>query len=227
MPPKSAALVHSAKFDPWNSSSTGHQRPEQQPGTGWRESRSKKLNSQFYAGSSGGDRLSDTWGAGSEDWDEQRNVLVPKNLKARKGKTIKDLLFKEVKVSPDASTTPLSLSKEDSITEERRAQDEDRETQKGSRRIFDGVVAYVNGSTFPLVSDHKLKHLLSENGGQLSIHLGRRKVTHVILGRPVGSAKGNSAGGGLSGSKLQKEIKRVGGCAVKFVTVEWCASPFP
>lgn len=98
------------------------------------------------------------------------------------------------------------------------------------RRIFDGVVAYVNGSTFPLVSDHRLKQILSENGGNMSLHLGRRKVTHVILGRPAGGGSaaataaargGRGAGGGLAGGKIEKEIKRVGGCGVKFVGVEW------
>jgi hypothetical protein len=98
------------------------------------------------------------------------------------------------------------------------------------RRIFDGVVAYVNGSTFPLVSDHRLKKILSENGGNMSLHLGRRKVTHVILGRPAGGGSaaataaargGRGAGGGLAGGKIEKEIKRIGGCGVKFVGVEW------
>jgi hypothetical protein len=88
------------------------------------------------------------------------------------------------------------------------------------RGIFDGLVIYINGSTHPLVSDHKLKHLLAENGAKLSIHLGRRSVTHVILGRPSGVA-GLGAGGGLAGNKIEKEIRRVGGCGVKYVGVEW------
>jgi len=87
------------------------------------------------------------------------------------------------------------------------------------RKIFEGVVVYLNGSTYPHVSDHKLKQILLENGGSLSLHLGRRKVTHVIVGRPTGLKKG--AGGGLAGGKLDKEIKKMGGVGVKFVDVEW------
>ncbi|KAI9167692.1 DNA repair protein REV1 [Paramyrothecium foliicola] len=226
VPKRAAAPVHSVNFDPWNSSSSGHQRPDNTPGTGWRESRNKKLNSQFYAGNSGGARLSDTWGAGSEDWDEEKKVLVPKSLKARKGRTVRDLLLR-TSTAQESPSTPMELdtqpglTKEESLTKRRKNEDAEKEAQKGSRRIFDGVIAYVNGSTFPHVSDHRLKHLLSENGGNMSLHLGRRKVTHVILGRPVSSGPGYGAGGGLAGSKLEKEIKRIGGCAVKFVSVEW------
>jgi hypothetical protein len=88
--------------------------------------------------------------------------------------------------------------------------------------IFSGLVIYINGSTHPLISDHKLKHLLAENGARISIHLGRRQVTHVILGKPCDNTKaGSGAGGGLAASKIQKEIKRVGGCGIKYVGVEW------
>lgn len=56
----------------------------------------------------------------------------------------------------------------------------------------------------------------------MSLHLGRRTVTHVILGRPAKSgSSGLGAGGGLSGTKMQKEIARVRGCGVKYVDVEW------
>lgn len=85
--------------------------------------------------------------------------------------------------------------------------------------IFDGLVIYINGSTYPLVSDHKLKHILAENGAKMAIHLGRKQVTHIILGKPSGAHAG--AGGGLAGGKMEKEIRRVGGCGVKYVGVEW------
>ena len=97
-------------------------------------------------------------------------------------------------------------------------EEEDKEDQ--SSKIFDGLVIYINGSTYPLISDHKLKCVLAENGAKLSIHLGRRQVTHVILGRPSGT-QGLGAGGGLAGSKIEKEIRRIGGCGVKYVGVEW------
>lgn len=89
------------------------------------------------------------------------------------------------------------------------------EIKPRARGVFDGLVIYINGSTMPAISDHKLKHLLAENGARLSISLGRRTVTHVILGNSGGG------GGGLASSKIEKEIKRIGGCSVKYVTVEW------
>lgn len=107
----------------------------------------------------------------------------------------------------------------------------DIEPKPSKRGIFDGLVVYVNGSTLPSISDHKLKHLLAENGAKISIHLGRRQVTHVIVGQPCGKENAAvlgidrtsrpGAGGGLAASKIQKEIKRVGGCGIKYVGVEW------
>ncbi|KAK2771170.1 hypothetical protein FQN53_005149 [Emmonsiellopsis sp. PD_33] len=87
--------------------------------------------------------------------------------------------------------------------------------------IFENLNIYINGSTYPLVSEHKLKQLLVSNGATVSLGLARRSVTHVILGRPNNTRSGNGAGGGLSGRKLQQEIQRVGGKGVKFVGVEW------
>lgn len=85
-------------------------------------------------------------------------------------------------------------------------------------QIFAHLCFYVNGSTAPLISDHKLKRLLSSHGGNLSIALGRRTVTHVVIGRP---SSNGGCGGGLAGSKIQKEVTRVGGNSVKYVTAEW------
>ena len=55
-------------FDPWNSSSTGHQRAENRlsGSTSWRQSRSLKLTEQYKGGPGGGKRAADTVGAGSE-----------------------------------------------------------------------------------------------------------------------------------------------------------------
>lgn len=244
---KAAGPRHTTTWDPWNSSSTGHQRAETQPGTGWRDSRSKKLNSQFRAGDgSGGARLSDTYGAGSANWDNEKKVIVPGWIQERNGRSVMDMLVRPglmresmaISQQRDASSLPsLSattsraaashggialppiMTAEEALVEQRQREDEEKESQAKTKKLFDGVVIYVNGSTFPLVSDHKLKQLLSENGGQMFMHLGRRRVTHVILGRPAGS--GNGAGGGLAGGKLEKEVKKIGGCSVKFVGVEW------
>lgn len=216
----------SATFDPWNSSSSGHQRPENNPGTGWRESRSKKLNSQYQTRGAGGERQSDTWGAGAEDWDEQKKLLIPKSLKERRGRSVMDMLAKpglmqrgvDSSVASDDNTRS-GRTGEGTHAETKSTEAEGKDTGKPIRGIFDGLVIFVNGTTYPLVSDHKLKQLLSEHGARLSIHLGRRRVSHVIVGRPTGSSHG--AGGGLAGTKLEKEIKTARGCGVKFVGVEW------
>ena len=57
-------------FDPWNSSSTGHQRAENRlsGSTSWRSSRNLKLGEQYKGGLSGGRRVADTVGAGSEEF---------------------------------------------------------------------------------------------------------------------------------------------------------------
>lgn len=239
-PSQAAAPRHGASFDPWNSSSTGHQRPENTPGTGWRDSRNRKLNSQFGGGVSGGERLSDSCGAGSEDWDDKHKTLIPKAVRERAQRSVRDMLVQPGKMreslakesssesSKESSNESLAdgseaknLTGEEALMEKRRLQDQDHNDRMRTRGLFDGVVVYVNGSTFPLVSDHKLKHLLTENGGQMSLHLGRRRVTHVVIGRPAGRGAAPGTGGGLAGSKLDKEIKKIGGAGVKFVGVEW------
>ena len=78
-------------------------------------------------------------------------------------------------------------------------------------QIFSGLNIYLNGSTLPHISDHKLKHLLAQHGANISIALGRRTVTHVIL----------SDRGRLAAGKIQKEVTKVGGKGVKFVGVRW------
>ncbi|KPM34306.1 hypothetical protein AK830_g12257 [Neonectria ditissima] len=227
-PSKAAAPRHGASFDPWNSSSTGHQRPEHNPGTGWRESRNRKLNSQFRGGASGGKRLSDSVGAGSEDWDDKHKTLIPKAVRERAQRSVRDMLVQPGKMreslgeDEDVGGDGGDPTAEEALTDKRRREDEGHQDRGRPRAVFDGVVVYVNGSTFPLVSDHKLKHLLTENGGQMSLHLGRRRVTHVIVGRPSGGKGGKGgAGGGLAGGKLDKEIKKIRGAGVKFVGVEW------
>jgi len=84
--------------------------------------------------------------------------------------------------------------------------------------IFRHLNIYLDGSTAPLVSDHRLKQLFTQHGGTTSIGLGRRTVTHVIIG---GDAAGVAGGGGLASGKIQKEIARVGGKGVKYVTARW------
>ncbi|OTA06337.1 hypothetical protein A9Z42_0070780 [Trichoderma parareesei] len=245
------------RFDPWNSSATGHQRADTQPGTEWRHSRTRKLNSQFGAGDgSGGKRLSDTWGAGAEDAGAGSDTGRGRGSgRGRAGRMFNSIVqdgsskkssFMDMLARPGLMRQTLesnqpkqahardsqdgefiagdaNLTAEERLMQQRRLEDEDRQKQAQEKphKLFDGVTVYVNGSTFPLVSDHRLKQLISENGGNMSLNLGRRKVTHVILGRPNGSTEGKGLGGGLAATKLEKEIRKIGGCGVKFVSVEW------
>ncbi|THY63810.1 hypothetical protein D6C99_00453 [Aureobasidium pullulans] len=276
LPPPVSAKPKRRFFDPWNSSSTGHQRAENNlaGSTSWRESRSLKLRNQFSGGASGGARVADTVGAGSEDFGKdgrlenggwikgasglrgrgQPSVVEAfrvkktcvKDTATEKGKTqldVKEVEEQELDFLDIPSAQPLreDLSQEqkqeqasnyeDTLLNEHQSpperpqhvkQDLDTEatTKPNPPQIFAGTCIYINGSTFPTISDHKLKHLLVTHGAHLSIHLGRRSVTHVILGHPNASAI-PGAGGGLSASKMQKEISKIGGKNVKFVTAEW------
>ncbi|CAN8106376.1 unnamed protein product [Discula destructiva] len=233
--PKAAEPKHGRNFDPWNSAALGHQRAETKGPQGWRENRTWKLQNQLAAGNTGGARLSDAVGAGSEDYDEKHQVLVPKEVRARAANSVMDMLRKpgtmsrigSRSASPEKTTDENGTYRtaEESSVASRKEGDHHleeaakTEAQIRASKIFDGLVVYVNGSTHPIISDHKLKHILVENGASMSIHLGRRKVTHVILGNPTGPSGG--AGGGLAGGKLEKEIRRVGGCGIKYVGVEW------
>ncbi|KAK2065425.1 BRCA1 C terminus domain-containing protein [Colletotrichum caudatum] len=232
--PPAAKPRFGSNFDPYNSSATGHQRPDNTPGatTGWRASRARKLSEQFADGHSGGARMSDTYGAGSEDFDEKLKMVVPKDVKARAKMSVADMLarpglmrggssFSETgSATSGTSASGGNPTSEEAILEARQKGDEEKEpTKAAGRGLFEGVTVYVNGSTHPIISDHRLKRVLVENGGRMSIHLGRRQVTHVIVGRPAGVGAG--AGGGLASGKLDKEIRKVGGCAVKYVGVEW------
>ncbi|KAJ5637323.1 hypothetical protein N7490_007202 [Penicillium lividum] len=89
--------------------------------------------------------------------------------------------------------------------------------------IFLGATVFINGSTLPLISDHKLKRLLVEHGAQISIHMARKSVSHVIIGQPnaISNEAALGAGGGLSARKFQQEIARGGWKGVKIVGVEW------
>jgi hypothetical protein len=60
--------------------------------------------------------------------------------------------------------------------------------------------------------------MLAAHGATHSIALGRRSVTHVLLG--TANVHGG-AGGGLAATKIQKEISKKGRKAVKFITAEW------
>ncbi|KAM0720954.1 hypothetical protein Q7P37_003239 [Cladosporium fusiforme] len=117
----------------------------------------------------------------------------------------------------DAAEPPTAVDATQSQTDEQNR--EETTPAPEYRQIFSGLTFYINGSTAPHISDHKLKQLLSLHGGQLSISLGRRSVTHVIIAKP--GSLGESCGGGLAGTKIQKEVAQKGGKSIRFVNVEW------
>ena len=214
-------------FDPWNSSSSGHQRADNRlaGSTSWRDSRTWKLGHQFRAGDGGGQRLFDTVGAGSKNfskdgrkenggWEKGAPGLRPKGWRDV-GLMVSQGSQAELETQEKEKLKRKREDQESSLGEQDEA--EKPEKEKG---IFTGLCIYINGSTAPAIGDHKLKHLLAEHGAHISIALGRRSVTHVIVGKP-NDGRGGGAGGGLSGSKIQKEIQRVRGKGVKFVGVEW------
>ncbi|KAK3327332.1 hypothetical protein B0T19DRAFT_400210 [Cercophora scortea] len=262
LPPYAADLIHApsrAAFDPWNSSSTGHQRAETRGPPGWHESRSVKLHSQFQSGATGGKRISDRVRAralnsvadmlrnpGSMRRPCRPSPPPPLRLCEPPPEMMTELGTAGESSGPRgglgqppvslplgrdqalSSCCPPGTGDDDDVMAKGEEEEEEEEgtstaaagkAEETQRNIFDGLVVCVNGSTHPLISDHRLKHLLAEHGARTSIHLGRRQVTHVILGRPSGPAGG--AGGGLAGGKLEREIRRVGGCGVKYVGVEW------
>ncbi|KAF2478013.1 uncharacterized protein BDR25DRAFT_207392 [Lindgomyces ingoldianus] len=243
-----AAPASRSFFDPWNSSSTGHQRAENRlsGSTSWRESRNLKLGEQYRRGLGGGERVADTVGAGSTEFGKggrKENGLWEKGAKGlREGgqKSLAEVWGKRKagrrntiageksgKLDSGMGEWRLKPEPEFPVEDAEGIEDENPPDSNQTsvsiplhRQIFDGLCFYLNGSTAPLVSDHKLKHLLAERGGKLSIALGRRSVTHVILGR---ASSAGGAGGGLAATKIQKEITRVGGKGVKFIGAEWHA----
>ncbi|KAI5807468.1 hypothetical protein DFH27DRAFT_320989 [Peziza echinospora] len=90
-------------------------------------------------------------------------------------------------------------------------------------KIFRNCTIYINGTTAPAISDLLLKRHLSAHGAIVAAGLARKSVTHVILAKPSGG--GSGAGGGLAAGKLQKELARKGGNAIKYVSVEWYVQP--
>ncbi|KAJ9612600.1 hypothetical protein H2200_004197 [Cladophialophora chaetospira] len=245
-------------FDPFNSSSTGHQRAENRlsGSTSWRDSRTYKLAHQFKdsSGRGGNQHLSDLVGAGSEnfgkdgrkdngDWE----VGAP-GLRENGWQDIRDLMSGNRKRTSDAvegddsnakrpksrdervqseqddankpkPEDPTQSSSKPKMSDEHLASqiDDTPQSQMAPPQVFRNLVMYLNGSTAPLISDHKLKHIFAQHGGNTSIALGRRTVTHVILGNDL------AGGGGLASRKIQKEVDLVRGLGkgVKYVTAQW------
>ncbi|KAK8183262.1 uncharacterized protein BKA78DRAFT_237941, partial [Phyllosticta capitalensis] len=214
-------------FDPWNSSSTGHQRAGNRlaGSTSWRASRNAKLGAQFRGGAGGGKRVADTVGAGSENFgkDGRRKdggwERGASGLRERGQLAIWEVGRESKRRRISGSETKKSEVRDTGHDSKGHHADDDDEDASlpPEKQIFRNLCFYVNGSTAPTISDHKLKRLLVAHGATASMELGRRRVSHVIIGRTGKDA----VGGGLAGGKLQKEIERVGGKGVKYVPVEW------
>ena len=276
MPPSGSRPAHPTRsiFDPFNSSSTGHQQTENRLGasTSWRDSRNHKLREQYKGGAGGGKRINDTVGAGSLDfgadgrtvnggrtvgakgsrtrgqssiWESFAGIQVKKGAdrpaKRRKVEPTSppralaiDHPFpllgndngagRETSRPPESSPShllsPLTEVTDDPSPIDGVATNDPSPTEADvnpHRPIFAHLTFYINGSTAPAISDHRLKYLISSHGGRLSVSLGRRTVSHVIIGNP--STKGG-CGGGLAGRKIQKEVAAKGN-RVKFVTTAW------
>lgn len=235
-------------FDPWNTASTGHQRAENRlsGSTSWRDSRNQKLSAQYHGGFTGGKRVADSVGAGSETFGEDGRKVNGDWVKGASGlrgngqRSIKEAFAGKQAPSPPPATEEHSsvvrhlspppivggcsnrdYSPESIPPSHQPAtlnDDQPQEETAPKKQIFENLCIYLNGTTGPLVSDHKLKYLLAQHGARMSIALGRRSVTHVILGN---SYNKGGAGRGLAGTKIQKEVARVGGKGLKFVSVEW------
>ncbi len=256
MQPTRAPEPNRTFYDPFNSSSSGHQRAENRlsGSTSWRNSRAHKLAFQFSdsSGGGGGEHLSDLVGAGKKDfgkdgrrengswevgapglrengWQDIREFMDG-NKKRKSEKLVEGFnedskrrkaLPKNNVDDPTQFTRSLPASLAASIEPQSQVVGPRVYTLPKSipeaiptePQIFRSLTLYLNGSTYASgISDHKLKSLFVQYGGSLSIGLARRTVTHVVLGSIVG---------GLAAGKIQKEVARVGGKGVKYVTAKW------
>ncbi|KAM3509804.1 hypothetical protein MY11210_006171 [Beauveria gryllotalpidicola] len=214
--PKPPPSSRPRPFDPWNSSSTGHQRREASrretdgvSETSWRASRALKINQQLKTQSHHVPPPPPPQPPASHD----RKPTPPQ----RQPKSVMEMLVRPGSMKETISAAA-AVEKEPEVLAGERGE------SAGQSLLFAGLVVHVNGSTAPLVSDHKLKTLLAAHGARVALHLARRHVTHVVLGRPAGSIGGGSSagcGGGLAGTKMDREIRRRGGNGIKYVGVEW------
>ncbi|KAH8695951.1 hypothetical protein BGW36DRAFT_407934 [Talaromyces proteolyticus] len=259
-------------FDPWNTSSTGHQRADNPYSntTDWQTTRREKLARQFRGvddgvvtvmnmyfdpaedthGAAGGS-VEEAGGNGRGEWQwisaeearryERRNELGTADIRQYMGGVNKS-------ASMCSSSTTAEMGKKVSSSSSNTAEKPPGNKQlitttsdrtklvystsapikakeKRTQGIFHSLTFFINGSTYPLISDHKLRQLVAEQDGAIALSLARRSVTHVIIAMPPNSsAKCRSVGGGgLAALKLEKEIRltKGGGKGIRFVGVEW------
>ncbi|KAM3450522.1 hypothetical protein MY3296_005985 [Beauveria thailandica] len=231
--PKPPPSSRPRPFDPWNSSSTGHQRREASrretdgvSESSWRASRALKINQQLKTQSHVPPPPPPPPAAASQE----RKPTLPQQQRQPQPKSVMEMLVRPGSMRETMSATAAAAAAEAVAEKENPEVAGKRGESAGQSLIFAGLVVHVNGSTAPLVSDHKLKTLLAAHGARVALHLARRHVTHVVLGRPAGSISGGSSssssssagcGGGLAGTKMDREIRRRGGHGIKYVGVEW------
>ena len=213
---------------------------------------------QYKAGYSGGARVADSVGAGSEQFgkdgrtatggwergapglrkDGQKSIL---ECWAGKGKGERhaeiDVSYAEASKARDTIDPDSILELESEPSEAGTiSQDESQsdESKTVISTVFKNTTIYINGYTGPLVSDHRLRYLITQHGGKSSLGLARRSVTHVILGKRdapadpstdgghIQSGKSRAwAGGSLAATKLQKELALSKVSGIKFVSAAW------
>lgn len=232
-------------FDPWNTGFSGHEHAQYSYNTktaAYRNVRTDQLRRQFRRMSSVAvsdsvhmeevrkKREKGEGGDIREFMGGQRKPITLDECLAAKTDLVEKPQHVKAEV-PNENHLPLPLSPPIPTPTATSTIDIKPENSSSSSKIFHSLTFFINGSTFPLVSDHKLRHIIAEHGGALSISLARRSVTHVIIASPSSAGTtgarrpGGTGGGGLSAVKLQKEIAttagRKGGLGVKFVGVDW------
>ncbi|KAK4613691.1 hypothetical protein CLAFUW4_09582 [Fulvia fulva] len=153
--------------------------------------------------------------------DRPNTVVSPFTPFRKADGTVRETSWTSHECSPSDLLEPIdpAAATPDTITKSEPTKDEEKGDEPPKPpQVFAYCNFYINGSTAPY-SDHKIKHIFSTHGGNTSISLGRRTVTHVVIGKP--SKEGGACGGGLASSKIQKEITSKCGNSVKFVNVEW------
>jgi hypothetical protein len=217
-------------WDPYIGSSTGHQTTESpHKPAAWRHRNIQRVNKQFSERAKW--RLEQQTGA--EMPDETKDVDVPKqktifetwNPRVSKPRD-KSMQYTEQKTvrssTSDPSHLPIlphrpGLSNVPSTIPEQDPQHQPQSLSSSSirKRIFQNITVHISGSTLPVISDHRLRTLLSQHGATISPFLLRRSVTHVIC-----SPK--SVGGGcFAGGKMHKEAIAARRMGIRFVTAEW------
>ena len=240
-PPVPAAAQPTRKiFDPWNTHSTGHQRAESREGasTSWRAHRTAKLRQQYSgkgarrnsSGSVNEETASVPLGPGDE-------IDPVGEARAQKGITRTGDIAEWMRSGgtrgcgrSESSRSPQKPEFHDgkptvgsSHDREDGRGDESAPAEAAHRPIFANLTFYINGSTMPRVSDHRLKQLLSQHGGRVALGHARRTVTHIIIGKP-NAGPGAGAGGGLAAGKIEKEVRsrnRGHGVGPRFISVDW------